>query len=337
MLTLLVTICLYFVASVHASDATTGSEAGVITGVADHPIMIKFTDKMVKKHGFKREEIEPVLAEAKRLPIIIEKMSRPAEAWPWYRYRKIFLKEKRINQGVEFWQENAAVLNAAEKKYGVPPEIMLAILGVETRFGRIKGGFRVVDALVTIGIDYPKRSKYFMKELEHVFLLSREENFVPLELEGSYAGAMGMAQFMPSSYRHYAVDFDNDGVRDLSNNVNDAVGSIASYLKRHGWTRGEPITTRAEVSGKKYQKFVKKGMKPKVKIADVGSYGVKAAEKYPDKLKASLIELELENDAKEYWLGMGNFYAITRYNHSNLYAMAVFQLSEEIKALYFKK
>ena len=303
--------------------------------VTSNPIIIKFMDNMVKEHGFKREEVEAVLTQAKVLPIIIEKMSRPAEAWPWHRYRKIFLKEKRINQGVEFWRENTAILEAAEKKYGVPEEIILAILGVETRFGRIKGGFRVVDALVTIGVDYPKRSKYFLKELAQVFILSKEENFDPLALEGSYAGAMGMAQFMPSSYRHFAVDFDGDGVRDLLNNKADAVGSIASYLSRHNWKAGDPIATRATVSDKSHQKFVKKGMKPKVKIADIGKYGVTAADNYPGELKASLIELEQE-DGMEYWLGMGNFYAITRYNHSNLYAMAVYQLSEEIKVAYNK-
>lgn len=312
--------------------SVTAAQANVVTS---NPIMIKFMDKMVKKHGFKREEIETVLSDAKVLPVIIEKMTRPAEAWPWHRYRKIFLKQKRINQGVEFWLQNEAILNAAEKKYGVPPEIILGILGVETRFGRIKGGFRVVDALVTIGIDYPKRSKYFMKELEHVFLLSREEKFDPLALEGSYAGAMGMAQFMPSSYRNFAVDFDNDGVRDLSNNNSDAVGSIASYLQRHGWTAGEPITTRAKVSGDKYPKFVKKGMKPKVKLKDIAKYNVVAEKEFPGNLKASLIELEQE-EGMDYWLGLGNFYAITRYNHSNLYAMAVFQLAEEIKMQYSK-
>ena len=327
-LTFLIFISFTFtVASMQAKDMT-GS-------VVSHPVMKKFTDKMVKKHGFKREEIVIVLSDAKRLPVIIEKMSRPAEAWPWHRYRKIFLKEKRINQGVEFWRENAEILEAAEKKYGVPPEIILAILGVETRFGRIKGGFRVLDALVTIGIDYPKRCIYFLKELEHAFILSREEKFNLLELEGSYAGAMGMAQFMPSSYRDYAVDFDGDGVRDLLNNKSDAIGSIASYLSRHGWKSGNPIATRAEVSGKKYHAFVKKGMKPKVELANVKDYGVNPAQKFSGKLKASLIELEQENN-NEYWLGMGNFYAITRYNHSNLYAMAVFQLGSEIKKLYSK-
>jgi membrane-bound lytic murein transglycosylase B len=306
-----------------------------VDDVTNHPIMIKFMDKMVNKHGFEREEIKSVLSQAKILPVIIEKMNRPAEAWPWHRYRKIFLKEKRINQGVEFWRENAAILEAAEKKYGVPPEIILGILGVETRFGRIKGGFRVVDALTTIGVDYPKRSKYFLKELEQVFILSREEKFNPLALEGSYAGAMGMAQFMPSSYRNFAVDFDGDGVRDLLNNKADAVGSIASYLSRHGWKAGDPVTTRATISGNKFKKFVKKGMKPKVKLANIGNYKVVAADKFSGDLKASLIELELES-GMEYWLGLNNFYAITRYNHSNLYAMAVFQLAEEIKSLHYK-
>jgi len=300
------------------------------TNVVNDPIIQDFINMMVKKHDFKRDELKKTMTDAKRLPEIIEKMSRPAEGMPWHRYRNIFLKQKRIDQGVEFWKANSDILEKAEKKYGVPVEIILGILGVETRFGRIKGGFRVIDSLSTIVIDYPKRSKYFKKELEQAFLLSREEKFDLLALEGSYAGAMGMAQFMPSSYRHYAVDFDGDGIRDLLNNPADAVGSIASYLQRHGWKAGQPITTRANVSGKKYQKFVKKGMKPKVKISEIASYNVSAKEKYAGELKASLIELEQEN-GNEYWLGMGNFYAITRYNHSNLYAMAVFQLSEEIK------
>lgn len=298
-----------------------------------HPVMTQFIDKMVSTHGFDRDEVKAVLSQAKILPIIIEKMTRPAEAFPWHRYRNIFLKPERINQGVEFWQENVSILEAAEKKYGVPAEIIVAILGVETKFGRITGGFRLVDALTTISVDYPKRSKYFIKELEQAFLLSREEKFDLLSLEGSYAGAMGMAQFMPSSYRHYAVDGDGDGVRDLLHNKADAVNSIANYLKQHKWKAGEPIATRAQVTGNQYKKFVKKGMKPKVSLNDIADYQVTAETQYAGKLKASLIELE-QLDGMEYWLGLGNFYAITRYNHSNLYAMAVFQLAEEIKDRY---
>lgn len=298
-----------------------------------HPVMTKFIDKMVTKHGFEREVIISTLSEVKILPVIIEKMTRPAEAFPWHRYRNIFLKPDRIEQGVSFWQENADDLTAAEKKYGVPAEIIVAILGVETKYGRITGGFRLIDALTTISVDYPKRSKYFNKELEQAFLLAREEKFDLLSLEGSYAGAMGMAQFMPSSYRHYAVDGDGDGIRDLLNNKVDAINSIANYLKRHKWQAGEPIATRAQVSGEKYKKFVKKGMKPKVQLSNIADFSVTAEKEYPGSLKASLIELE-QVEGMEYWLGLGNFYSITRYNHSNLYAMAVFQLSQEIKLSY---
>ncbi|HFE37447.1 MAG TPA: lytic murein transglycosylase B [Gammaproteobacteria bacterium] len=288
---------------------------------------------MVDEHGFQRQAVKSVLAQAKIKPVIIEKMTRPAEAFPWHRYRNIFLKPKRISQGIAFWLQYAALLKEAEKTYGVPAEIIVAILGVETRFGRIKGGFRLVDSLTTIAVDYPKRRQYFLKELEQAFLLAREENFDLLSLVGSYAGAMGMAQFMPSSYRHYAVDGDNDGVRDLLHNPADAVGSIANYLKLHHWKPGEPIATRATVVGTKYRQFIKKGMKPSVRIHDIGRYQVTAEKNYSKKLKASLIALEQQHGF-EYWLGLNNFYSITRYNHSNLYAMAVYQLAEEIRAGY---
>ena len=299
----------------------------------DNPIIKDFIDQMVKKDKFDRKTLVAMFDEIKVLPEIIDKMNRPAEAWPWHRYRNIFLKQKRIDQGVAFWNENEALLAKAEKKFGVSAQIIVGILGVETRFGIISPGYRVVDALTTIVVDYPRRSKYFKKELRHVLLLAREEKVDPLQFMGSYAGAMGKAQFMPSSYRSYAIDFDGDGRRDLIGNTADAVGSIAAYLKKHGWKAGQQVTVRASVSGDEFGKYVKKGMKPKVKLADLSKYGVKANAKINlDKsAKASLIQLE-QKENMEYWLGLNNFYAITRYNHSNLYAMAVYQLSEEIKA-----
>jgi len=296
-----------------------------------NPIIVDFIDQLVKKDNFDRNKLIETFDQVQTRPEIIDKMNRPAEAWPWHRYRNIFLKDKRINQGVAFWNENEALLNAAEKKFGVSAETIVGILGVETRYGRRSGDFRVIDALTTITVDYPKRSRYFKKELRHLFLLAREEKADPMAFLGSYAGAMGKAQFMPSSYRAYAVDFSGDGKRDLINNTADSIGSIAAYLSKHGWKRGQPVTARAEVSGKKFAKFVKKGMKPKVKLADISEYGVSTALEYKPSAKASLIELE-QKESKEYWLGLNNFYAITRYNHSNLYAMAVYQLSQEIKA-----
>lgn len=308
---------------------------GTPRALNDNPIIKKFIDQMVTKDKFDRKELITLFDKIKTHSVIIDKLNRPAEAWPWHRYRKIFLKQKRIDQGVEFWDENEALLKQAEKKFGVDAQVIVGILGVETRFGRRTGDYRVVDALTTIAVDYPRRSKYFKRELRHVLLLAKEEKIDPLSFIGSYAGAMGKAQFMPSSYRHYAVDFSGDGRRDLINNTADAIGSIASYLAKHGWKLGQPVTARASVSGDKYNKYVAKGMKPKVKMADIGKFGVKTDATFSAKAKASLIELEQKDGDKafnEYWLGMNNFYAITRYNHSNLYAMAVYQLSEEIKA-----
>ncbi len=309
----------------------------------DNPIIKDFIDQMVKKDKFDRKELVTLFEQVETHSTIIDKLNRPAEAWPWHRYRNIFLKQKRIDQGVEFWNENEALLNKAEKELGVDAKIIVGILGVETSFGRRTGDFRVVDALTTITVDYPRRSKYFKRELRHLLLLAKEENIDPLNFTGSYAGAMGKAQFMPSSYRHYAIDFSGDGRRDLINNTADAIGSIAAYLSEHGWKFGQPITTRASIinsessdkGDKKYKQFVAKGMKPKVKMMDIGKYGVTTKAVFPPNAKASLIELEQkdgEKEVKEYWLGMSNFYSITRYNHSNLYAMAVYQLSEEIKA-----
>ena len=326
-------LCLAFVSVLFVTPSVFAKDES--PSLNSNPIIKKFIDQMVKKDKFDRKELVAMFDKVKTHSEIIDKMNRPAEAWPWHRYRNIFLKQQRIDQGVEFWNENEALLNEAEKELGVDAQVIVGILGVETRFGRRMGDFRVVDALTTITVDYPRRSKYFKKELRHVLLLAREEKIDPLGMMGSYAGAMGKAQFMPSSYRAYAIDYNNDGRRDLTGSTADAVGSIATYLKKHGWKFRQPITARATVSGDKHKKYVVKGMKPKVKIADIGKFGVTTKAIFPSTAKASLIELEQkegDKDVKEYWLGMNNFYAITRYNHSNLYAMAVYQLSEEIKA-----
>jgi len=305
--------------------------------VENQPVIKSFIKDMEKKHGFDKSALRELFSKAEIKPEIIEKMTRPAEAWPWHRYRNLFLKQERIDQGVSFWRENEDLLQRAEKKYGVPAEVIVAILGVETKYGRIKGTFRLIDSLTTLVLDYPKRSKFFKRELEQFLLLAREEGFDPLTLTGSYAGAMGKPQFISSSYRHYAIDFSGDGVRDLLNNTADAVGSIASYLARHGWQRGEPITVEAKVSGKKYQKLIKKGLKPKVKVAKFQDYGVQTQASLKPNAKAALIELEKTEETKEHWVVLKNFYAITRYNHSPLYAMAAYQLGQSIKQLKNKE
>jgi membrane-bound lytic murein transglycosylase B len=297
--------------------------------VGDNPMITSFIDKMVKKHDFKREELTRLFAQVEHLPEIVERMNKPAEGLPWHRYRQIFVKENRIEQGVQFWRENEADLRRAEEKYGVPAEIIVAIIGVETRYGRHKGGFRVLDSLATLAVDYPRRSKFFTREMEEFLLLSRAEGFEPRSIMGSYAGAMGKPQFIASSYRRYAVDFNGDGVRDLLNSSADAIGSVANYLKRHGWKRGQSVVHKAEVSGNKFKKLVDKGLKPHTKVAVLPTLGVRSKEGIKNSLKTALIELDQKN-GKEYWLGMNNFYAITRYNHSALYAMAVYQLGSAI-------
>ena len=302
-----------------------------LTGLSD------FIEEMQNQHGFSENELQKIFADVEVKQSIIKAISRPAEkSKPWYEYRKIFLGNSRIDGGVEFWDKHADSLAKAEQQYGVPAEIIVAILGVETKYGGNVGGYRVVDALSTLAFEYPPRSKFFRSELENFLLLSRDEKMSPLAAKGSYAGAMGLPQFMPSSYRHYAVDFDSDGHRDIWTNPNDAIGSIANYLKLHGWVRGESIVHRTTVTGQSYLPLVAKGMKPSIERGTLKSADV-SLQKLPEgDDPLALIELEQKNGA-EFWLARQNFYSITRYNHSTMYAMAVTQLSEEISKKRAKK
>ncbi len=289
-------------------------------------------DELVQQHRFDRQYLQQLFARVELKPGVIERITRPAEALPWHRYRNIFVKEKRIRQGVEFWNAHADTLARAEREFGVPAEIIVAILGVETRYGRHRGGFRVMDSLTTLALDYPRRSKFFTRELKEFLLLARQEGFDPLAIVGSYAGAMGKPQFIASSYHRYAIDFDGDGVRDLLDNTADAIGSVANYLKRHGWRSGQAVATPAFVQGEAYKAWVKQGIKPRLTLAEGRRYGVRWEGDLSLQAKAALIELE-QPDGFEYWLGLDNFYVITRYNHSQLYAMAVYQLAQAIRQL----
>ncbi|MCB1876082.1 MAG: lytic murein transglycosylase B [Chromatiales bacterium] len=286
---------------------------------------------MVDTHGFDREKLQNTLAGAELRQDILDLIARPAEGKPWHEYRQIFLDSARIDRGVDFWNSNAKSLEVAADRYGVPPEIIVAILGVETRYGGYKGRHRVLDALATLAFAYPKRSTFFTKELEQFLLLTREEGMDPAEPIGSYAGAMGTPQFMPSSFRSYAVDFDGDGKRDIWSDAKDTVGSVANYFQRHGWRRGEPIVAAAQVDGDLYQRVVNKGRKPQMNLADLKAAGVKIDKHWDDGLPATLMELD-GVEGPEHWVGLYNFYVITRYNHSVLYALAVYQLSQEIAA-----
>lgn len=306
-----------------------GLQPVAVADIADRSDVRNFIGYMVKQHKFDREELIDLFRHVITKKKIIDAIRRPAESKPWYKYRPIFVTKTRIKEGVEFWNKHAGILEKAHKEYGVPPEIVVSIIGVETRYGRYKGKYRIMDSLSTLAFNYPKRGKFFRGELVQYLLLTREEGLDPLTIKGSYAGAMGKPQFISSSYRHYAVDFDADGKRDLWENSADAIGSVANYFKKHKWRPGQPITGRAKVSGKAYKGIVKKGIKPHTRLSKLLKKGIKTKDKLPLSEPAALIQLKTKK-GYEHWIGMDNFYVITRYNHSELYAMAVYQLSRAI-------
>tara|TARA_B100001564_G_scaffold318271_1_gene294793 strand:- start:563 stop:1537 length:975 start_codon:yes stop_codon:yes gene_type:complete len=290
---------------------------------------IEFIDYMVQKHGYEKSNLESIFQRAEYQEKVVRIMNRqPEGTMTWERYREIMVNESRISAGKEFIRSHKQDLKRAEKIYGVPAEIIASILGIETRYGRIKGNIRVIDSLSTLAFDYPRRSKFFKIQLEEFLLLSKEENFNPEEIEGSIAGAMGYGQFMPDSYRDYAVDFDNDGVRDILNNPVDAIGSVANFLNKKGkWKPNAPIAIRAKAINE--IKEIKSSFKPYMTSMELEKIGLVASEGIPGNLKFVPISLDLE-DGYEYWLGFDNYHSISRYNRSKLYVMAVFEFSNSL-------
>jgi membrane-bound lytic murein transglycosylase B len=295
-----------------------------------------FIEEMHQEHGFDKAQMRQWMSEVKQQTTALEAIARPAEGvLTWGDYRRIFLNDKRIEQGVQFWKENRELLNRAEQQYGVEPAFIVAIIGVETYYGRHAGNYPVLDALTTLGFDYPPRAAFFRKQLKHFLLMVREEKLNIKQLTGSYAGAMGMPQFIPSSFRSYAVDFDGNGVRDFWHGPADSIGSVANYFKRHGWKLGEAVTSQVEVNAKAAALGSRK-MKPHTSVADFRQAGVSTPDAFADQSLATLLKLDAD-DGDEYWLALNNFYVITRYNHSPLYAMAVYQLSQAITEKYQAK
>ncbi len=294
----------------------------------------RFVAEMVEDHGFEPAELATLMAGARYQQSIIDAMNRPYEAKPWGLYRALFVTPERIAGGQRFLVEHRALLRQAEAAYGVPAEVITAIIGIETNYGATLGSHRVLDALSTLGFAYPRRSDFFRKELEEFLLLVREEAVDPVRARGSYAGAVGKPQFIPSSYRAYAVDFDGDGQRDLWQSDADVIGSVAAYLAQHGWQRGQPIASAATLRAP-IQPGVEIGGKrplvPRLTVAQLEAAGVEPVEALDPSARAALIELD--RDGPEYWLTLDNFYAITRYNHSNLYALAAVELSRAIVAV----
>ncbi len=303
--------------------------------LAERDDVQQFIQEMVDEHGFERETLSKQFSRAKIANSILKAISRPAEAKPWFKYRKIFLTTDRINQGVKFLEENFDTLKRAESEYGVPVEIIVAIIGVETRYGRHAGRYNVLDSLSTLAFEYPKRSKFFRSELKQFLLLAREQKLDPLEVKGSYAGAMGIPQFISSSYRNFAVDFDGDEKIDIWDNPVDAIGSVGNYFKKHGWQAGETVAVKAMVEGDAYLAVLSKGLEPHINTAKLAEFGISAEEMPGEHSDIKFLEYELEK-GREFWLGYRNFYVITRYNHSSLYAMAVYQLASEIAGKYYR-
>ncbi|OEJ99999.1 lytic murein transglycosylase B [Roseivirga misakiensis] len=290
-----------------------------------------FASEFVKKETqFSKDEVMAILNQAEYQSEIIEKITRPAEGtMTWERYRKIFIKQGRIDAGVAFYKTHKTALEKVSADTGVPAEIILGIIGVETYFGKIKGSYKVLDALYTLGFGYPKRAKFFKSELGKFLILSKLENLEATEILGSYAGAMGYSQFMPSSYIAYAKSFEENGTRDLMESPEDAIASVANYLKVHRWKKGQPITSKAEMT-RKITGLRKQSTKPKNKVSDYTAIGFKPAENLNADLPATMLIFDKDGNT-EHWFGLYNFYVITRYNRSHLYAMAVYQLAEEIK------
>ena len=289
----------------------------------------QFVTQMVEKHQFDSAQLTRQLQKAKHRPSIIKAMSRPAEAMPWYKYRKIFLQPKRIEDGKKFMRKYHKELKQAQETYGVPAHIITAIIGVETLYGKNTGSYAVMEALKTLAFGYPKRAKFFRSELEQYLLMAREEELEPLTPKGSYAGAMGMPQFMPSSFREYAVDFDGNGKRDLWNSPADVIGSVGNYFSRHGWKAGEAIAFKLERQPRGFPLGKRRGQKPNVTISKISNSGASLPPEVSALDRAAILKYQQKNK-EDYWLGLHNFYVITRYNHSNLYAMAVYQLALEI-------
>lgn len=302
----------------------------------ERPDVQDFIQMMVKKHGFKKQQLITLFSAVKIRPQVIKHINKPLEKEAWHTYQMLFVNEWRIEHGVKFWNKHEATLRKAEKEYGVPAAIIVATIGVETKYGQRMGEYRVIDSLSNIAFSDSKRAPFFRKELEQYLLLAKEQHFDPLKIVGSYAGAMGQPQFMPSSYRYYAINYSGSGQIDLLHDPVDVIGSVANYYKKHGWKTGEPITEQALIVGDRFDYLTRTDkIKPPFTVSELARYGVVPKYKLPPadaSLKVKLIELQNRYN-KEYWIAFHNFNVIKRYNPSDLYAMAVYQLSYYITSL----
>ncbi|HKJ53646.1 MAG TPA: lytic murein transglycosylase B [Gammaproteobacteria bacterium] len=295
-----------------------------------------FVKRMVSQSAYTEQELADLFAQVQKQDHLFAQLDKPAEKeLDWYEYRPIFIKDRRIELGVQFWREHAELLEQVSEKTGVPPEIIVAIIGVETFYGVYKGNDPVFDSLVTLAFDYPRRAAFFTGELQEFLLMVKEQRFDARSLRGSYAGAMGMPQFIASSYRAYAVDFDQNGQVDLFDSVPDIAGSVANYFVKHGWQRDGRVARPLALDEDNSVASLQPGMKPDYVWRDLKRSGLRSQFEIGDDTPVALVELK-QRDHFEYWVGFQNFYVITRYNHSELYAMAVYQLAKLISLNYKK-
>lgn len=300
------------------------------------PEVVEFVAEMRDRHGFDPDELRRLFRQAQMLPTVIKYILPPSSPRQrsWRAYRPRYLDGARIAGGIEFWRDNEQAIRAASEQYGIPPEIIVAIIGVETVYGRNVGDFQTFSALTTLAFDYPPRAELFRRELAELLLLARDRGRDVREFRGSYAGALGLPQFLPSSWRKHAVDFDGDGTIDLLGSATDAIGSVARFLNQHGWEPGGPIALRVTTIDGNVKALLDSGIEPLLDTDDIGRVGIKTISPARPGTRYALIDLVTPDEPTEYWLGFRNFYVITRYNRSSFYAMAVYQLGEALRAAW---
>ena len=305
--------------------------AGFALDLTEYPEIKQVSDQLVHDGVYTEQEIQALFAKVNLKPKVVEAFKKPAEKLTWAKYRGLFITDKVIKNGVKFWDEHQQLLSRASNEYGVPEEIIVAILGVETRFGKSMGSHAVINSLSTLSIDFERRKEFFQSELSSFLKLAKSDGVDPLSTLGSYAGAMGIPQFIASSYQAYAIDFDDDGQRDLINSYADAIGSVANYFHQHNWLKGAPVKTSInQINAEQFSLFRQSEKSAQHSVAKIAATGVDIEGEFDADLAADVIELNGKN-GKQYELVFENFYVIKRYNQSNLYAMAICELSEAIK------
>ena len=316
--------------------STATARKQIVLGIDKHSVKA-FIHNMVQQYNFSEQQLNTIFNKSKFISAVIPSIQHPYEEKPWYIYKNRLVNQKRILLGVDYWQRHDKALRYAEKKYGVPASIIVAIVGIESLYGQAHMKYPVLDTLITLSFAYPPRATFFQDELKHYLLLTRTLNIDPTSIYGSYAGAIGLPQFMPSSYRNFAIAYsDNNKLGDLMNDNDDVVVSIANYLHHFGWQKNEAVAAPAIVNGHKYQKVLSDQLTPIFTIKRLKHYGIKPTCKLPSNIKATLIQLQ-NSDNYEYWLGLANFYVISHYNNNKQYVMAVYQLALALQHRYYSQ